>query len=234
MGALVTDAESRGLPWWLSGKNPPDNAEDRLDLWVRKISWSRNWQPTPVFLPGESHGQRSLAGYRAWGRKELETTQWLNTHAGSSFPPGIKPRPLALGMQNLSHWTPGKSSSFSFWFCRFRPLILYIKYLRLRKGFIQDLNSWLVAELNLEHTTLSLIRCPFYLPRLFPTSTCDLSQRLCLWKVLVNLSYLLLTFPPWKSNRKLTDPIWGIATAWDNDPRTHFSMYYFSSRTCYV
>ena len=31
--------------------------------WVRKISWRRKWQPTPVFLPGKSHGQRSLAGY---------------------------------------------------------------------------------------------------------------------------------------------------------------------------
>ena len=35
----------------------------RFHLWVRKISWRRAWQPTPVFLPGESHGQRSLAGY---------------------------------------------------------------------------------------------------------------------------------------------------------------------------
>ena len=32
-------------------------------LWVRKIPWRREWQPTPVFLPGELHGQRSLAGY---------------------------------------------------------------------------------------------------------------------------------------------------------------------------
>ena len=36
--------------------------------WVRKIPWRRKWQPTPVFLPGESHGQRSLAGYSPWGR----------------------------------------------------------------------------------------------------------------------------------------------------------------------
>ena len=35
----------------------------RFDPWVRKIPWRRKWQPTPVFLPGESHGQRSLAGY---------------------------------------------------------------------------------------------------------------------------------------------------------------------------
>ena len=38
------------------------------------ISWRRKWQPTPVFLPGESHGQRSLEGYSPWGHKELDTT----------------------------------------------------------------------------------------------------------------------------------------------------------------
>ena len=37
--------------------------------WVRKISWRRKWQPTPVFFPGESHGQRSLAGYSPWGHR---------------------------------------------------------------------------------------------------------------------------------------------------------------------
>jgi len=47
-------------------KNPSANAGDmrgRFDPWVGKIPWRRAWQPTPVFLPGESHGQRSLAGY---------------------------------------------------------------------------------------------------------------------------------------------------------------------------
>ena len=48
-------------------KNPPTNAGDikrcRFDPWVGKIPWRRPWQPTPVFLPRESHGQRSLAGY---------------------------------------------------------------------------------------------------------------------------------------------------------------------------
>ena len=42
----------------------------RFDPWVGKIPWSRKWQPTPVFLPGESHGQRSLVGYSPWGCKE--------------------------------------------------------------------------------------------------------------------------------------------------------------------
>ena len=46
-----------------------------FNLWVRKIPWRRAWQPTPVFLPGESHEQRSLADYSPWGRKELDTTE---------------------------------------------------------------------------------------------------------------------------------------------------------------
>ena len=43
--------------------------------WIGKIPWRRAWQPTPVFLPGESHGQRSLVGYSLWGRQESDTTE---------------------------------------------------------------------------------------------------------------------------------------------------------------
>ena len=59
-------------------KNPPANAGDMqygLDPWVGKIPWKRAWQPTPVFLPGEFHGQRSLVGYSLWGGKELGTNE---------------------------------------------------------------------------------------------------------------------------------------------------------------
>ena len=46
--------------------------------WVRKIFWRRTWQPTPVFLPGESRGQRSLTGYYSpWGHKESDITEQL-------------------------------------------------------------------------------------------------------------------------------------------------------------
>ena len=45
----------------------------RFDPWVRKIPWRRKWQPTPVFVPGEFHRQRSLAGYSSWGRKTSRT-----------------------------------------------------------------------------------------------------------------------------------------------------------------
>ena len=46
--------------------------------WVGKIPSRRKWQPTPVLLPGESHGQRSLAGYSPWGCKELDITERLS------------------------------------------------------------------------------------------------------------------------------------------------------------
>ena len=46
-----------------------------FDPWVRKFPWSRAWQPTPVSLPGESHGQRSLLGYSPWGLKESDMTE---------------------------------------------------------------------------------------------------------------------------------------------------------------
>ena len=47
----------------------------RFDPWLKKIPWRRKWHPTPVFLPGESHGQRSLVGYSPWGCKELDMTE---------------------------------------------------------------------------------------------------------------------------------------------------------------
>ena len=47
---------------------------------VKKIPWSRKWQPTSVFLPGKFHWQRSLMAYRSWGCKELDKTEQLSTH----------------------------------------------------------------------------------------------------------------------------------------------------------
>ena len=46
-----------------------------FNLWVGKIPCRRAWQPTPVFLPGESHEQRSLVGYSPWGCKEWDMTE---------------------------------------------------------------------------------------------------------------------------------------------------------------
>ena len=54
------------------------NLPTMFDPWVGKIPWRRKWQPTPVFLLGEFHEQRSLAGYSPWGHKESDTTERLN------------------------------------------------------------------------------------------------------------------------------------------------------------
>ena len=56
-----------GFPGGISGKEPTCQCrrckKHEITLWVRKIPWKKAWQPTPVFLPGESHGQRNLEGY---------------------------------------------------------------------------------------------------------------------------------------------------------------------------
>ena len=60
-------------------KNPPVSAgrckRHKFDPWVGKIPWNRKWQPIPGFLPEESQGWRSLAGYRPWGRTESDRTE---------------------------------------------------------------------------------------------------------------------------------------------------------------
>ena len=50
-----------------------------FDPWLRNIPWKKKWQPTSVFLPGESHGQRSLEVYSPWGCKQLDMTEQLTT-----------------------------------------------------------------------------------------------------------------------------------------------------------
>ena len=58
-------------------KNLPAPRRAGFNPWAGKIPWKRAQQPTPVFLPGEFHGQRSLAGYSPWGRKESDATEQL-------------------------------------------------------------------------------------------------------------------------------------------------------------
>ena len=71
------------LPRWLSGKESTCQSRTHrrcgFDSWVGKIPWRRKWQPIPVFLPGKSHGQRSLVGYSLWGHRV--TCNWTYTHS---------------------------------------------------------------------------------------------------------------------------------------------------------
>ena len=77
--SLWVSAWVSGFQSGASGKEPTYQCR-RLkrcgfDLWVRKISWRRKWQPTPRFLPGESQGLGSLVGCHLWGRTESDTTE---------------------------------------------------------------------------------------------------------------------------------------------------------------
>ena len=78
----------KGLPGGASGKEPAYQRKrlekHRFNPRDRKTPWRRQWQPAPIFLPGESLVQRNLSGYSPWGRKESDTTeatQHARTHA---------------------------------------------------------------------------------------------------------------------------------------------------------
>ena len=71
--------QQMGFPSDVSGKEPTcqfrRHKNHRFNPWAWKVPWSRAWQPTLVFLPGESHRQRSLAGYDPQVHKELDMTK---------------------------------------------------------------------------------------------------------------------------------------------------------------
>ena len=82
-----------GFPGGSSGKEPTCHPRRRnrrgFDPWVGKISWNRKWQPTLVILPGESHGQRSLADNRPRGRKESDATEHTGTDSFWALDPPL-------------------------------------------------------------------------------------------------------------------------------------------------
>ena len=75
---MVMDREA-----WRAAVHGVAKSRTRLRDWT-ELNWTewlrRQWQPTPVLLPGKSHGQRSMVGYSPWGHKELDTTEWLHFH----------------------------------------------------------------------------------------------------------------------------------------------------------
>ena len=80
-------------PWiiWYLFQLNTENIPSTETLYRSREAWDsskiflRAWEPTPVFLPGESHGQRSLAGYSPWGYKESDTTEWPTLSLYSHF-----------------------------------------------------------------------------------------------------------------------------------------------------
>ena len=79
-------------------KNSLANAGDLrcgFNSWVREIPWIRKWQPTPVFLPGESHGQRTLVSYSPWGR-EIKRCLLLGRKVMTNLESILKRRDITL------------------------------------------------------------------------------------------------------------------------------------------
>ena len=72
---LRMGTEFEVFPGDSDGKESAHNAGDPGLIRVRKIPWRSEWLPTPVFLPGESHGQRGLVGYSPLGCKESDMTE---------------------------------------------------------------------------------------------------------------------------------------------------------------
>ena len=101
----------------------PAKGETRDRSWVGKIPWRRKWQPTPVLLPGKSHGWRSLEGYSPWGRKESDTTERLHFHFSLSLTPTI--------CQKLCQLLCTKFLVYIILYCIFTNSI---NYLRIQKG----------------------------------------------------------------------------------------------------
>ena len=85
-------------------KRPPAMWETQVRSWVGRIPWRRKWQPTPVFLPGESHGQRTLIGYSPWGCKESDMTERLHFHLKLTEKSGNWLNSYLVQGQSFFHW----------------------------------------------------------------------------------------------------------------------------------
>ena len=98
------------LPWWCSGKESACQCRrckrQGFDLWVGKITSRRKWQPIPVFLPKNSHGQRSMVGYSPWGHKVSGTTELLSTlRFNQNGPAKSWPMDFGLCIEWKMNWT---------------------------------------------------------------------------------------------------------------------------------
>ena len=124
------------------------------DIWVwslhGKIPWRSKWQPTPIFLPGKSNGQKSLAGYSPWGCKELDRTERLNNRQDCSTTWQHKPdnRDFILQAQNShsmhshSQWHQPQPPRGT-WLVWYSVLHLPTSY-RLKVGMVSGEGSWLL------------------------------------------------------------------------------------------
>ena len=100
-------AISWSFPGGASDKEPACPMQETQETWVRslkgKIPWRRKWQLIPVFLSGESHGQRSLMDYSPWGREESDTAERLSLRTAETV--AFLPKP---SLDRWGNWDPEK------------------------------------------------------------------------------------------------------------------------------
>ena len=110
---LVVNITVLRLPLYLSDKESVCQCRRcrrcGFDPWIRKIPWRRKWQPAPVFLPGESHGQRSLVGYM--GSQESDTTEHVHAHYSTARSEDVE----ACVLRNHRTEKPDVKEYFSQW-----------------------------------------------------------------------------------------------------------------------
>ena len=122
--------------------------------WVGKIPWRREWQPTPVFLPGQSHAKRSLAGYSPWGHKELDTTEQLSiaqhgqTNTCTCFF-------IAVLFTIAKSWKRPKCPSIDEWINKFWLIYTTVYYSTITRMKSDTCYKYYAAQMNLENSMLN-------------------------------------------------------------------------------
>ena len=123
--SLLCSCNSLGLQGGAVLKNLPANGRRckrcEFDPWVGKIPWRRAWQPTPVLLPGESHGQRSLVGYSPWIAK---SQTWLSDWAQAKTT-----HSLISSMSSLNSCLSNESSPTTLFKIAANAFLLYPNFL---------------------------------------------------------------------------------------------------------
>ena len=102
-------------------KNLPAMQETWIQSRVGKVPWRRERQPTPVFLPEESYGQKSLMGYSPWGHKESDRTEQMSiytrcTLSSFSFRKEILSSPRNWSQDPIQAWHQAKTQHLRVWF----------------------------------------------------------------------------------------------------------------------
>ena len=94
----------------------------RFDPWARKIHWRRKWQPAPVFLPGKSHGERSLVTYSPWGCRVRYNLAAKYTHSHTHTHTHTR----SYEVQISTHFCLGENEMLGYQYSRFFRILVYI------------------------------------------------------------------------------------------------------------